>query len=96
MRKAKMERKTKETDIKIDLNIDGKGDYDVNTGIKFFDHLLSSFAVHGKFDLRIKASGDDEHHIVEDVGIVLGQALKKSLSEREGIRRFGHAIVPMD
>jgi imidazoleglycerol-phosphate dehydratase len=96
MRKNKMERKTKETDIKIDLNIDGKGDYNISTGIKFFDHLLSSFAVHGKFDLKLTASGDDEHHIIEDVGIVLGQALKKSLREDKGIRRFGHAIVPMD
>lgn len=96
MRKTKIERKTKETDIKIDLNIDGKGDYNISTGIKFFDHLLSSFAIHGKFDLNLTASGDYEHHIIEDVGIVLGKALKESLIENEGIRRFGHAIVPMD
>ncbi len=96
MRKTKMERKTKETDIKIDLNLDGKGDYNISTSLKFFDHLLSSFAVHGKFDLKLTASGDDEHHIIEDVGIVLGQALKKSLIENEGIRRFGYAMVPMD
>ena len=96
MRKTKIERKTKETDIKIDLNIEGKGDYNISTGIKFLDHLLSSFTVHGKFDLKLTASGDDEHHIIEDVGIVLGQALKKSLSEEENICRFGHAIVPMD
>ncbi|NYT00936.1 MAG: imidazoleglycerol-phosphate dehydratase HisB [Methanocellales archaeon] len=96
MRKTKMERKTKETDIEIDLNIDGKGEYNISTSLKFFDHLLSSLAIHGKFDLKLAASGDDEHHIIEDVGIVLGQALKKSLRENEGIRRFGHAIVPMD
>ncbi len=96
MRRTKVERKTKETDIKIDLNIDGKGECNISTGIKFFDHLLSSFAVHGKFDLNITAAGDDEHHIIEDVGIVLGHALKKSLIEKEFIYRFGHAIVPMD
>ncbi len=96
MRKTKIERKTKETDIEIDLNIDGKGEYNISTSLKFFDHLLSSFAIHGKFDLKLTASGDNKHHIIEDVGIVLGQALKKSLVENEGIHRFGHAIVPMD
>ncbi len=96
MRTAEVERRTKETDIKISLNVDGKGDYDINTGIKFFDHLLSSFAKHGLFDLSIKASGDNEHHIVEDVAILLGEAFKKALKDKAGIRRFGFAIIPMD
>ena len=96
MRISKIKRKTNETDIEISLNIDGKGDYDITTGIGFFDHLLSSFAKHGLFDLRVKASGDNEHHIVEDVAISLGEAFKDALKDKIGIRRFGSAIIPMD
>lgn len=96
MRTAEVERRTKETDIKVSLNVDGKGNYDIDTGVKFFDHLLSSFAKHGLFDLSIKASGDNEHHIVEDVAISLGEAFKNALGDKAGIRRFGYAIVPMD
>ncbi|MDI6888237.1 MAG: imidazoleglycerol-phosphate dehydratase HisB [Methanocellales archaeon] len=96
MRTAEVERRTKETGIKISLNVDGKGDYDINTGIKFFDHLLSSFAKHGLFDLNIKASGDNEHHIVEDVALSLGKAFKDALGDKAGIRRFGFAMTPMD
>jgi imidazoleglycerol-phosphate dehydratase len=96
MRTSKIERKTKETDIRISLNLDGEGDYKISTGIKFFDHLLSSFAKHGSFDLKIKANGDNEHHIVEDVGIALGEAFKKALGDKRGIKRFGFSIIPMD
>lgn len=96
MRAVKIERKTTETDITIFLNIDGKGDYKINTGIKFFDHMLSSFARHGSFDLKVTASGDNEHHIVEDTGIALGEAFKKALKDKIGIKRFGFSIIPMD
>jgi len=96
VRTAEVERRTKETDIKVSLNVDGKGNYNIDTGVKFFDHLLSSFAKHGLFDLSIKASGDNEHHIIEDVAISLGEAFKKVLKDKAGIRRFGYAIVPMD
>lgn len=96
MRVSKIERKTNETDIEISLNVDGKGNYDINTGIRFFDHLLSSFAKHGLFDLDVRASGDNEHHIVEDVAISLGGAFEGALKDKIGIRRFGSAIIPMD
>lgn len=96
MRTADIARKTSETDIKISLNIDGSGDYTIDTGEKFFDHMLSSFARHGSFDLKISASGDNEHHIVEDVGIALGEAFKQALGDKRGIRRFGFSITPMD
>ncbi|ATZ60667.1 MAG: imidazoleglycerol-phosphate dehydratase HisB [Methanosarcinales archaeon Met12] len=96
MRISKTKRKTNETDIEISLNIDGKGNYDINTGIRFFDHLLSSFAKHGLFDLNVRASGDNEHHIVEDVAISLGAAFRDALKEKRSIRRFGSAIIPMD
>ncbi len=96
MRTAEVERRTKETDIKVSLNLDGKGNYEIDTSIKFFDHLLSSFAKHGLFDLNIRASGDNEHHIIEDVAISLGDAFKKALKDKAGIRRFGYAIIPMD
>lgn len=99
MRTAKLKRDTKETSIKLELDLDGSGDYEVETGVSFFNHMLQSFAKHGLFDLRLDASGDVEvsdHHVVEDVGIVLGEAIKEALGDKKGIRRFAHAIVPMD
>ncbi len=99
MRKAKIERKTKETDIKISLNLDGKGGYKINTSIPFLDHMLSLMAKHGHLDINIDATGDievDYHHLVEDVGIVLGEAIKKALGEKQMIRRYGEALTPMD
>ncbi|MEE9593884.1 MAG: imidazoleglycerol-phosphate dehydratase HisB, partial [Candidatus Hydrothermarchaeales archaeon] len=89
-------RKTKETDIVVEINIDGSGKYNIDTGVKFFDHLLSSFSRHGSIDLKVSAKGDNEHHIVEDIAICLGEAFTKSLGEKRGIARFGHAIIPMD
>jgi len=96
MRKTKIARKTSETDIKVEVNLDGTGKYKIDTGVKFFDHLLSSFSRHGRIDLNIDAMGDNEHHTVEDVAICLGEAIKKALGEKKGIARFGHAIIPMD
>jgi len=99
MRKALIERKTKETDIKLTLNLDGKGQYSINTSIPFFDHMLSLMCKHGIFDMNLKAKGDieiDFHHTVEDIGIVLGKALKQTLGDMKGISRFGQAMVPMD
>jgi imidazoleglycerol-phosphate dehydratase len=96
---ATVSRKTAETDISISLAIDGTGDSKVSTGVAFFDHMLSLFAKHGLFDLTIRAKGDvdvDYHHTVEDVGLVLGQAFKKALGEKLGIRRYGFFILPMD
>jgi imidazoleglycerol-phosphate dehydratase len=98
-RKEKLNRKTSETDIEISLNIDGTGKYEVNTGIDFFDHMLDSFAKHGFFDLVVKAKGDkevDDHHTVEDVGIVFGEVFKDAIGDKKGIKRMSHAIVPMD
>ena len=98
-RKAQVIRKTKETDIILNLNLDGKGIYDIRTSIPFLDHMLSLFARHGLFDLKIKAKGDieiDYHHTVEDIGICLGDALKKALGTKAGIKRYGDATVPMD
>src|SRR3989337_1461305 len=98
-RKAQVIRKTKETDIILNLNLDGKGVYDIRTPIPFLDHMLSLFARHGLFDLKIKAKGDieiDYHHTVEDIGICLGDALKKALGTKAGIKRYGDATVPMD
>lgn len=99
MRKSKVSRKTKETKVQIEFNVDGSGQTDINTGLPFLDHMLNSFATHGLFDLTVKASGDlevDDHHLVEDVGIVLGEAIKKALSEKKNIRRFSHAMIPHD
>jgi imidazoleglycerol-phosphate dehydratase len=99
MRKAKVERKTKETNIKVSLNLDGKGDYKINTLIPFIDHMLSLMAKHGHIDLNIEAKGDievDYHHLIEDIGIVLGDAIKKALGEKLKIRRYGEALTPMD
>ncbi len=99
MRKAKIERKTKETDISITLNLDGKGKNAINTSIPFLDHMLSLLAFHSQTDLEISASGDieiDYHHLMEDLGIVLGEAIKRALGNKEGIRRYGSAVIPMD
>lgn len=99
MRAAKIERKTKETDIRLTLNLDGKGQYSIDTSIPFLDHMLSLMCKHGIFDMKLKAKGDvevDFHHTVEDVGIVLGKAVKQALGDMKGISRFGQAIVPMD
>lgn len=99
MRSAKVSRKTGETDIRIKLNIDGTGDSDIDTGIGFFDHMLTAFSKHGNFDLTVRASGDlvvDDHHLIEDTGIVLGQAFAEALGDKTGIARFGEARIPMD
>ena len=98
-RKTTKFRKTNETDIRVSLDLDGTGEYRIETGIPFFDHMLAQIARHGHFDLEIEAKGDleiDGHHTVEDVGWVLGQALREALGERRGIARFGHAHVPLD
>jgi imidazoleglycerol-phosphate dehydratase len=98
-RRATVARKTKETDIELTLVVDGRGRYEVETGIPFLNHMLELFARHGFFDLTVRASGDldvDYHHTVEDVGLTLGQALRDALGEKSGIRRFGEATVPLD
>lgn len=98
MRKARVTRKTKETDITVELNLDGSGKSDIRTPIPFFNHMLTNFSRHGLFDLKINAAGDidvDLHHTVEDVGIALGEALKKALGDNSGIRRCASADVPM-
>ncbi|MFQ6105545.1 MAG: imidazoleglycerol-phosphate dehydratase HisB [Candidatus Hydrothermarchaeaceae archaeon] len=95
-RESQINRKTRETSIKVSLKIDGSGEYNIKTGVKFFDHLLSSLAKHGSFDLKIKAGGDNEHHIVEDVAIALGEAFRGAVGDKRGIKRFGYAVVPMD
>ncbi len=98
-RTAEIKRNTKETQIEIKLNLDGSGTYKMETGVPFFDHMLSLFARHGLFDLQIKAHGDidvDYHHTVEDTGIALGQAFKKALGDKAGINRYGFFILPMD
>ena len=97
-RSATIARKTKETDIRVRLDLDGSGQYRVSTGIPFFDHMLESFARHGLFDLELEAKGDvevDLHHTVEDVGIALGQAFREALGSASGIRRFGSCLLPM-
>jgi len=99
MRTAKIDRKTKETEISVEINLDGSGDYQINTGIGFFDHMLAQIAVHGLFDLQIKATGDlyiDPHHTVEDCGLALGTAFAQALGDRAGIIRTASATVPMD
>lgn len=99
MRTATISRKTKETDITLTLNLDGSGVSNIDTGIGFFDHMLTNFARHGLFDLDLRASGDlevDCHHTIEDCGIVLGQAIEKALGDKTSIRRYGHVILPMD
>jgi len=99
LREAEVFRETKETKIRIYINLDGKGKYEVNTPVGFLTHMLESFAKHGGFDLKVEAEGDihvSHHHTVEDCGIVLGQAVLKALGDKKGIRRYGHAIIPMD
>jgi imidazoleglycerol-phosphate dehydratase len=99
MRKAKLHRYTTETDIQLALAIEGKGRYEVSTGIRFFDHMLELFARHGAFDLKLKAKGDldvDQHHTVEDVGIALGEAFDQALGNKKGIMRAGYFVMPMD
>jgi len=99
MRTATLERKTSETQVQVTLNLDGSGQYDVNTGVGFLDHLLRHVAVHGLFDLSVRAKGDleiDPHHTVEDVALTLGACLDQALGDRKGIARMGHAYVPMD
>lgn len=99
MRTAAANRETKETKIQVELNLDGRGEFTIHTGIGFFDHMLAQVARHGLIDLRVAASGDlevDPHHTVEDVGLVLGQALKIALGDRTGITRYGEALLPMD
>ncbi len=98
-RTAEVERKTRETSVNVSLRLDGQGHSEVRTGVPFLDHMLESFARHGFFDLTVEAKGDlhiDEHHTVEDVGIVLGRAFRQALGDRSGIRRFGEATVPLD
>lgn len=99
VRTASLHRKTAETDIAIELNVDGSGSSEIETGIAFFDHMLTLFAKHGLFDLKVKASGDievDFHHTVEDTGIVLGQAFREALGSKTGITRYGWCLLPMD
>jgi imidazoleglycerol-phosphate dehydratase len=99
MRTAELTRKTSETDIEIELDIDGTGKYEIDTGVNFFNHMLESFSRHSFIDLKVKAVGDieiDDHHTIEDTGILLGEAFLKAIGDKKGIRRMGHAIVPMD
>ena len=98
-RTGKLERKTKETDIAVTIQVDGTGQAEVETGMPFLDHMLDSFSRHGLFDIKIRAEGDlevDYHHTVEDVGLALGQAFKEALGDKQGIRRFGEASCPLD
>lgn len=96
---ARETRSTRETDISLELCLDGSGSYEAETGIGFFDHMLSGFARHGLFDLKVKVKGDlevDDHHTIEDTGIVLGTAIRHALGDKRGIRRYGSSILPMD
>ena len=98
-REASVERNTKETEIKLKLNLDGTGYSDIETGVGFFDHMLDCFTRHGLFDLCVRVHGDlnvDDHHTIEDTGIVLGTAIKEAIGDKKGIRRFGSCILPMD
>ncbi len=98
-RKSEVKRKTKETDISVKLNLDGKGNYEIETGIPFLNHMLELFSKHSFIDLQLKAEGDlhiDAHHTVEDTGIVLGEAIKKALGDKSNVARYGWATVPMD
>ena len=99
MRKAKVKRKTKETEITVEINVDGSGNSDIETSIPFLDHMLELLAQHGLFDITLKAKGDievDYHHTVEDIGICLGECFKKALGDFKGIKRYGESTVPMD
>jgi len=98
-RTAAIERTTSESSISVELDLDGRGTVDIATGVRFFDHMLTAFGVHGSFDLAVRATGDvdiDAHHTVEDTAIVLGQAIGQALGDKRGIRRFGDAFIPMD
>jgi len=98
-RQSTIIRNTKETQIELSLNLDGTGKYDVKTDIGFLNHMLELFAKHGLFDLKIKATGDieyDDHHLIEDIGIVLGEAIKQAIGDKKGINRYGYFILPMD
>ncbi len=98
-RTARIERRTAETEITLELNLDGEGRAEIQTGVGFFDHMLELFTKHGAFDLSVQANGDlhvDQHHTVEDVGICLGQALREALGDKAGIRRYGHFTLPME
>ncbi|MEW6398290.1 MAG: imidazoleglycerol-phosphate dehydratase, partial [Bacillota bacterium] len=99
MRCGKVTRKTRETAVEVELDLDGSGKAVIATGLPFFDHLLNAFACHGRFDLSVQATGDiqvDGHHMVEDVGLAMGLALTQALGKREGLRRWGWALLPMD
>ena len=99
MRTASLERKTKETNISVEVNIDGTGQYDIKTGIGFLDHMLEQLSKHSLIDLKIKAVGDlhiDLHHTTEDSGIAIGEAILQALSDKKGIKRYAHALIPMD
>ena len=99
MRKAKLHRSTTETDIQLSLTIEGRGKYEISTGIRFFDHMMELFTRHGAFDLKLAAQGDldvDQHHTVEDVGIALGEAFSSALGNKRGIMRAGYFVMPMD
>lgn len=95
-RKTKVTRETAETNVRVELNIDGCGQFEITTGIRMFDHLLSQLAQHGIFDIKLSASGTDQHHVVEDVAISLGKAFNQALGEKQGIVRMAYAVVPMD
>src|SRR6188472_2534610 len=98
-RSARIQRKTNETEIELELDLDGTGQAQIDTGVGFFDHMLTLLARHGAFDLTVRAAGDlhvDAHHTVEDVGICFGQALKQALGDKSGIRRYGHFTLPME
>jgi imidazoleglycerol-phosphate dehydratase len=95
-RKAKVVRETAETTVRVELNIDGSGQLQITTGIRMFDHLLTQLAQHGAFDIKVSASGPDQHHVVEDVAISLGKAFNQALGKKQGIVRMAHALVPMD
>ncbi len=95
-RKAKVTRETKETSVKVELDLDGTGEFEITTGIRFFDHMMSQFAQHGLFDIKLSATGADQHHVIEDVAICLGRAFSKALGDKRGMVRMGDALVPMD
>jgi len=95
-RKAEISRRTSETEILIKLNLDGSGKYEINTGFKFMDHMLSLFAKHSGIDLKLSAKGDLTHHIIEDIGISLGESFTNALGDKKGINRYGSALIPMD
>ena len=96
MRKATIERRSKETSVRVSVNLDGTGKSDVKTGVRFLDHMLDSLSTHSMVDIRVRASGDLQHHTVEDVALSLGNAISRALGDRRGLTRFGFAVVPMD